>query len=193
MAIYGIIVEGVKGGYDEAALVELIKKCLSDNIKIVSRPCDGKDRLMKKFPGFLEEFRYIKQGSSVNKALVIRDADSKNPEDLKENMRSKITQRTYPFEVKFVIIVQELETWLLADENAISKVTQARSGKTVSKINENLESILNPKERLQNILSMAGVPYTPAVAQEIAKELDIPTIEYRCPRFKEFRQAVIDC
>jgi len=31
------------------------------------------------------------------------------------------------------------------------------------------------------------------VAQEIAKESDLDKIESRCPSFKEFRQAVIDC
>ncbi len=98
-----------------------------------------------------------------------------------------------PFEVKFIIVVQELETWLLADDKAISKVTQARSGRTVSRVNENLESIRQPKEKLQEILSKAGIYYTPEVAKEIARELDLSKIEYRCPGFKEFHQAVIDC
>lgn len=190
MTLYGIVVEG---SYDEAALIELIKKCISSDIEIIARPCGGKDRLMKSFPGHLESFRYGKQGSHIDKAIVIRDADTRNPDELSERMRSKMAGRTYPFEVKFIIIVQELETWLLADEKAISKVTQARSGRTVTRVNENLESIIKPKEKLQNILSNSGVPYTPAVAREIAKELDISEVEYRCPRFKEFHQAVIDC
>lgn len=190
MAFYGIVVEG---NYDKAALTEIIKKCLSSDIEIAPRLCGGKDRLMKHFLGFLESFRYEKQGLPVDKALVIRDADDKDPDELSERMKSKIIDRTYSFEVKFIAIVQELETWLLADENAISKVTQARSGKTVSRINENLESIVNPKEKLQNILSNAGVPYTPVVAREIAKGLDISIIKNRCPGFKEFHQAVIDC
>ncbi len=189
MTLYGIIVEG---NYDEAAFIEIIKKCISSDIKIISRPCGGRDHLMKSFPCHLKSFRYEKQGSHIDKALVIRDADNKDPEDLKKNMEGKIADRN-PFEVKFIIVVQELETWLLADDKAISKVTQARSGRTVSRVNENLESIVNPKERLQNILSDSGVPYTPAVAREIAKELDITVVEYRCPGFKEFHQAVIDC
>ncbi|MBI3355033.1 MAG: DUF4276 family protein [Nitrospirae bacterium] len=144
---------------------------------------------MKKFPGFLEEFRYAKGGAPVDKALVIRDADNKAPNELSEKMNSKIAGRTYPFEVKFIIIVQELETWLLADEAAISKVTQ----RTVSRVNEDLESINHPKERLFDILSEAGVTYTSEVAKRIAIGSDISKIEYRCPKFKEFKQAVIDC
>lgn len=190
MTTYGIVVEG---NYDKIALSEIIRKCISNDIEILAYTCASKGSLMSKFPGFLESFRYAKQGSNVDKVLVIRDADNKNPDELLERLRSKITNRNYPFEVKFIIIAQELETWFLADEEAISRVTQTRSGRTVARVNEDLESIIQPKERLKEILSEAKVYYTPEVAKEIAKESDPSKIEYRCLRFKEFRQAVIDC
>lgn len=190
MATYGIVVEG---DYDVAALTEIIKKCISSELEIIPRPCGGKPQLMKRFPGFLKEFCYAKQGLPVDKALVIRDADNKNTEELLADMRSKIEGQTYPFgELRFVIIVQELETWLLADEEAISRVTQSRSGRTISRVNENLESIIHPKEKLKEILS-SKVPYTPEVAREIAQESNLSRIEERCPKFREFRQAVVDC
>ena len=100
---------------------------------------------------------------------------------------------SHSFDPKFIIIVQDLEAWLLADEEAVSKVTQSRTGRRVSRINEPLESISQPKELLYKVLSEARVPYTDMVAQEIAKESDLDKIESRCPSFKEFRQAVIDC
>jgi hypothetical protein len=193
MATYGIVIEG---SYDSAAIVEIIKKCLSSEIEIIQRPCGSKSQLMRKFPGFLKEFCYVKEGTHVDKAFVIRDADTKDPvrlDRLAEEMRGKIVGRTYPFEIKFVLIVQELETWFLADEEAISRVTQLRSGRTVSRINETLESIVHPKEKLKNILSNAKVPYTAEVAREIAMESELSKIENRCPKFREFRQAVVDC
>jgi hypothetical protein len=180
----------VEGPYDEAALAEIIKNCLPSEIEIIPRPCGT---VIKNFRDFLEEFRYAKPGSCVDKALVIRDADNKDPDALLEKMRSKLASRTYPFEVKLIIIVQELETWLLADEEAISKVAQARSGRAVARVNEDIKSIFQAKERFRRILSGAGVPYTREVAREIAKESDPDKIEYRCPRFREFRQAVTDC
>ena len=186
MTTYGIVVEG---GYDAVTLAEIIKKCLLSEIEIIARPCGNKSSLMRKFPGFLEEFRYANQGTHVNKALVIRDADCKDPDELLEKMGSKITSRNYPFEVKFIIIVQELETWLLADEDAVSRVT----GKTISRVNEDLQSIIQPKEKLKKILSDGRVAYTAEVAREIAKESDLLKIEYCCPGFKKFRQDVIDC
>lgn len=186
MTTYGIVVEG---NYDAAALTEIIKKCLSSEIEIITRLCGGKDRLMKSFRGFLDSFQYENKGSPVDKALVIRDASGRDPNELLEKMRSRIAGRNYTFDVKFIIIVQELETWLLADEDAVSRVT----GKTISRVNEDLQSIIQPKEKLKKILSDGRVAYTAEVAKEIARESDLTKIEYRCLSFKKFRQDVIDC
>jgi hypothetical protein len=100
MQTFGLIVEGE---YDEAVLRELILKCAGGNIEIISRLCGSAGALMNRFLGFLEEFRYVKQGEPVDKALVIRDADRKDPPELIEKMQSKIARRTYPFPVQFVI------------------------------------------------------------------------------------------
>ena len=190
MTVYGIVVEGY---YDEVVLGEIIKKILAREIIIISRRCNEKDRLIKVFSEHLESFRYGNQGSNVDKAIVIRDAHGRDPEELKESMKSKILNRRYPFEVKFLIIIHELEAWLLADEEAISRVTRSRSGKPAVPVNKPLESIIDPKETLGKVLSDAKVPYTPAVAQEIARESNLDKIKYRCPAFGEFCQAVIDC
>ncbi|MBI5968627.1 MAG: DUF4276 family protein [Deltaproteobacteria bacterium] len=190
MGTYGIVIEGQ---YDEVALTEIIKKCFSMEVEIIPRKCGGKDKLITRFPAYLESFRYEKKGSHVDKAIVIRDAHGEDPEKIKEIMRGKIEKRNYPFKVKFIIIAQELEAWLLADEEAISRVTVDRSGKPVPRVNESLESIPQPKQTLHKILGEARVAYTDGVAREIAKESDLDKIEYRCPRFREFRQTVIDC
>jgi hypothetical protein len=186
MSMYGIVIEGF---YDEVAITEMVRRLSPMGTEIVSRVCGGKKRLMQKFPDYLESFRYQNQGSHVDKAIVIRDADCKDPEGLKGEMESKIEGRNYPFEVRLNIVVQELEAWFLADEEAISRIT----GREAHCPNQRPESILNPKDTLVRILSEARVPYTAAVAQNIAKEADLEKIGSRCPRFKEFREAIIDC
>lgn len=189
MTTYGLIVEG---SYDAAALKELIKKCASiDNLEIVSRVCGGS--IMKRFPGHLEEFRHVCEGCHVDKAFVVRDADTKDNTQILDDMRKKISARKYQFEVKLIPIVQELETWLLSDERAISKVTQSRGGRPVSRVNKTLECVVNPKEELQKILGEAGLFYTEEVAREIAMESNLATIEYRCLLFRNFVQDVRDC
>jgi hypothetical protein len=84
-----------------------------------------------------------------------------------------------------VVIVQELETWLLADHDALSQVAP----RSISEIRGPLESILDPKRRLQSILSDAGIAYTAEVARKIAAAANLERTEYRCPTFRTFRQA----
>lgn len=188
MLTFGMIVEG---DYDEAVLTELIRKCVGYDIEVISRVCHSKANLMKRFPGFLEEFRYVKQGLPVDRALVVRDADMREPQGLLRAMESKIAHRTYAFSpVRFVAIVRELETWLLADSAAMSTVTRAYSGRVVPEVNESLEDIVDPKARLRRILSEAKVPYTREVARQIAVAANLEHIAYRCPSFRSFIHAV---
>ena len=188
MPTFGLVVEGE---YDEAALTELIRKCVATHTEVVPRLCSGS--IMNKFPSMLEEFRRVKQGTYVDKALVIRDANGKDPGEIILRMEGKISNRHYPFPVKLVAIVRELETWLLADNQAISQVTQQYSGRTVAAVNETLEDIVAPKERLKSLLAKADVPYTDEVARKIAAAVDIERLTYRCPGFRRFQVAVHDC
>ena len=185
MPTYGLIVEGE---YDAAALTELIRRCAAGNIQVIPRQCAQKGSLMKKFPAYLQELHWANQGQAVDKALVIRDTDSKNPGELIARMETSIVSRSYPFPVKFVVIMQELETWLLADHDALSQV----ASRSISEIRGPLESILDPKRRLQSILSDAGIAYTAEVARKIAAAANLERIEYRCPTFRTFRQTIDD-
>jgi len=185
MLTVGIIVEG---NSDAAALPELIRKCAGDDVEVFARPCHSKSQLMRKFPGFLEEFCRVKQGMPIDKALIIRDADNREPHILIPTMKTRYADRTYPFPVEPVIIVQELETWLLADGQALSQVV----GRSVPDLAEPLEDIANPKERLQKILSDAKVPYTSEVARRIAAATRLEHLAYRCPNFQAFCQALGD-
>jgi len=186
MPTFGLIVEGE---YDAAALTELVWRCAEGTIEVIARQCTQKGSLMKRFSAYLQELQWANRGQAVDKALVIRDADGKNPQELIARMEMSIIHRSYPFPVKCVIIVQELETWLLADHEALSQVTQKR----ISAINSPLESILDPKRRLQSMLSEAGTAYTAEVSRKIAAAANLETIEHRCSSFGTFRQAVHDC
>jgi hypothetical protein len=187
MLTIGIIVEGPS---DAVAFPELIRKCIGDDIEVIARPCNSKSQLISKFLGILEEFRRVKQGMPVDIALIIRDADNKEPHALVTAMREKYINRTYPFSATPVIIVQELEAWLLADNQALSHVV----GRSVPDLTEPLERIAKPKERLQKILSDAKVPlYMSEVARKIAAATRLERLEYRCPSFQAFRQALGAC
>ena len=185
MLTFGLIIEGQ---YDEMALKELVLRCALANVEVVARPSGNKVQLMRRFAGFLEEFRHIKNGSYVDKALVVRDADGKDRLELIDQMKRKISGRTYPFPVQLLVIVEELEAWLLADGASLSVIT-GRPGRRIL----GPEKLQDPKEQLKRLLSAADIYYTSEIARAIAANAKLDTLASRCPSFRIFQQAVVDC
>ena len=182
MLTVGLVVEGV---YDEAAITELVLKSVPSEAGAICRRCGNAIQLMRKFPGFLQEFRFAKDGSPVDKALVIRDADHKNPRELITGMDGRIGNRNFPFPVNLLVIVEELEAWLLADEEAISLVTRIRQQPV-----RDPERLYDPKQTLRRLLSQAGVEYTSEIARQLAAAARPNILQTRCPSFGEFQEAV---
>jgi hypothetical protein len=182
MLSIGLIVEGI---YDEAALTELARKCSQSEVKVICRPCGGVPQLMKLFPGFLKEFEHVNTGRPVDKAIVVRDADHKIPKDLISQMEKKISGRKYLFMPKCLVIVQKLEAWLLADEEALSTVT----GRIQHRIPDP-EKIYDPKARLRRILSDVRIDYTTERARMIAAAVRPDILAARCPKFKRFQETI---
>jgi hypothetical protein len=150
---------------------------------------------MKKFHFLLQALEHVWQGGPVDKALVIRDADDKDPSAIETEMERRTQRMEYVFPrgVKLCVVRREMETWLLADAQAINIVAQNRGGRQIQEVQETLEDIHDPKERLTSLLSRAGLDYTDQVCAEIASHLRIDHLEYRCPSFRTFKQNVLDC
>lgn len=184
MVKIGIVAEGLPNS-DAQIISELVKKILPEGPSFISRPGGSRGNVIKKYCGWLEEFRNEK----VDKALVIIDQDMSCLKALVEKLQEKIKGRKYNFQVKFHVIKEEIETWLLSDEQAISRVVE----RNIPRVNETLEDIQQPKEKLKDILSRAKATYTPDTLRRIAAESDIEHISYRCPGFQRFRQLVLDC
>jgi len=187
---YGIIAEG---SYDLAVYEAIIKK-LSPGIPIKALECGGKSGLMKKFPSLLKVFEYQLAESPVEMAVVIQDADGRNPEGIEAQMASKIADRGCPFAlgVQFFAVPQAMESWLLADVNALNAVSRRRGGKRVTKSHAAPEALLRPKEWLLNLLTDHGLDYTSELAREVAQEIDLERLAEACPRFRVFSHRV-DC
>lgn len=184
MAAIGLVVEGI---YDEAALTALIRKCATSEVDVTCWSCGSASQLVKTFPHFLESFRHIKHGRPVDNAIVIRDADRKDPNDLIARMESRISGRIYPFSRHLLVVTQELEAWLLADEQALSLIT----GKPQRRI-PNPESLNDPKASLKRILSDVNIGYTPEVARKIAAAARTEVLSSQCPTFRRFQEAVVN-
>lgn len=189
---YGLIVEGT---YDESFFETLLPRICTVELRIITRSCGGLPNLMKQFPVLLGDFEHILNGQPVDKALVIRDASGGGVESSRRGMDERIRGRTYSFPrgVQLCVVFREMETWLLADAGAINTVAVARGGREVSGVQGNLEDIYDPKRELRSILSRARIEYTAPVCGEIAANLSIDTLEYRCPSFHAFKRSVLDC
>jgi hypothetical protein len=191
--VIGLIVEG---HYDAAVLETLARRVAQSPVTLYVRPCGGKQKLKRIFPGYLREFEHVHHGEAVEKALVVCDADQKPPDELRASLSQEIRNRAYwpAYKLHICIVRQEIETWLLADENAINSIAAGRGGQNrVTRVPGELESIADPKQRLHNLLSKVGLPATPEVYKQIAANVDLETLRQRCPSFREFEQAVRDC
>jgi Domain of unknown function (DUF4276) len=186
---YGIIVEG---GYDSAVYCSLVRKLASHEVRIFTRPCEGKPDLMKKFPGFLQAFKYQLLEQSIDVAIILVDSDGGDPTELEEKMRSRIASRQYPFEVHFHAVQHAMEAWLLADPGAITNAIRARSSRRLPRTPDAPETLQDPKAALRKLLTDAKVDYTSEVAAQIADNIDTQTLSARCPRFRIFTELV-DC
>src|SRR6266852_4248781 len=163
---FGIVVEG---NQDSAAYPELIKKIRDDIESIFPIPCGGVGTLKKEFINSLKQFKW-RAPHSIDKALVIMDSDCADAFVWEERLGQIYEQSHFKptFPVHFHATKCKLETWLLADENAINQASQQRGkNKRVTAVTIDLESNKGAKELFQKQLSRADLPATPRVYQEI--------------------------
>jgi hypothetical protein len=87
-----------------------------------------------------------------------------------------------------------METLLLADTDAINQVAEARNvlRQQVAQPAEALESILNSKDYLVDLLTLAGLRYTAEVCRAIAAEADLDLVRRHCPSFENFISKVVE-
>lgn len=188
---YGIIVEG---DYDSAVYDAIIRRLTSPDIHIKPLVCRGKANLMKEFPALLRAFEYDVEGKPVDMAIVIRDSDGRNPDEVETQMRAKIEGRRYPFRlnVRLHAVRHAMDAWLLGDVDAINTVTTSRRGTHVTRLPDSPEDLLRPKDGLRNLLADHRVAYTAEVCREIARTTDLHVLAQRCPPFRVFSELV-DC
>lgn len=191
-ASYGLIVEGP---YDKAFYAALIPRVCSAALHLTVRVCNGVSNLMKQFPALLADFEHTRHGRPVDKALVVRDSRGPDAHGALRRMQDKIKMRAYSFPrgVQLCVVFREMETWLLADANALNAIASSRGGRNVSDVKGSPEDIQDPKTRLRSLLSEARIEYTPQVCAEIAASLSIDALAARCPSFRTFKQKVLDC
>jgi hypothetical protein len=153
-----------------------------------AKPCGDLVSLKRTFVGLLKYFEWHAP-RPIARAFVIRDSDCADAPALEIELRRIFEQSHFvpSFPVYFHATKCELETWLLADEAAISEVSRRRGkNKQIPLIRMDLESHRNAKELFRKALSEARLPVDPAVYREVAACADIGVIAKRCPHFQTF-------
>jgi Domain of unknown function (DUF4276) len=176
MAAIGLI---VKGEYDKAAIPILARAC-RPNARFVPRECRGP--VLGKIPGLVENLSHHRP--RIEKILIVSDAHGRDPRELERKFTSRIVKK-YSFPVIPIIIVEELEAWLIADSEALKRIIGV--GRTFT----NPERLPDPKSALEKLLAR-GTLYTSEMAGAIAREINLDRLEQQCPRFSLFKKAVRD-
>jgi hypothetical protein len=190
MSVFGIVVEGSR---DAAVYPVIIRRIRPDVEHVVARPCGGVPALPAKFVGWLKHFQYK---HLIDKALVIRDSDRKDPGTVEASLKGRLEELGFEpaFPVHFYATRCMVETWLLADEEAVNKVALSRGRtRSVKPVNKQLEDIVDPKTLFLAVLKQVGLTADDAVYEEIASAADLDRIAERCPYFCEFRKHVDAC
>jgi len=185
----GIVVEGPSDGTTYPILMQRIR---NDFGMRQVRECGGKYRLKNAFLGFLKEFQR-NPAWQINVAFVIRDSDCKPPQEIEEQLRKVLRESGFAphFPVEFFATKCQLETWLLADENAINEVSKRRGkNKQIGPAQIEFESYKPAKELFQKRLSGVGLPFDPQVYKEVASLADIARITASCRHFQKFVDKV---
>jgi hypothetical protein len=99
-------------------------------------------------------------------------------------IRRGLAGHRYGFPVEPVVIVQELEAWLLADEEALQSVVGMRT------LFRSPEDRRYPKRELVRLVSQTGHVYDHALAGRIAEAIRISILSKRCPSFVKFQNAI---
>lgn len=192
MRTFGIVVESER---DVAVYSTLIRKIRTDVELVLSRPCGDVVRVRRQFVRWLKNFEWH-PGHSVDKAFIIRDSDRWEPALLEKELAGILKQSGFSpsFPVHFFATKRMVETWLLADEGAVSEVGKRRGRIcSIRPVRDPLEEIADAKSDFRGMLSQAQLLDVPRVYEEVASLADLGLVAQRCPYFKEFVRRVNAC
>ncbi|MEW5761026.1 MAG: DUF4276 family protein [Candidatus Thermoplasmatota archaeon] len=158
--------------------------CRVINVKCKIRRQRGKISIKNATSYIKDLFKY-----NCEKILVLSDADCNE-----EGERRRL-QRIYTFvpndiknRVHICIIRNEIECWVLADENALTNFFRSK----IQEI-ENPESLHDGKEKLEEIFKKHDKNYYSKSLKEIAGKLDIDRVRKKASSFNDFYNIVNDC
>jgi hypothetical protein len=172
---------------DADTLVALVRGIIGQTqLKVRQKGFGGCGELRIKAPRYIKLFAEL----GATRFIICHDSDGKNPADIRAKVEAAIKKKgcsTYKHAV--VVPVEELEAWMIADEEAIARVIPSLTIKAVKRP----ESIQSPKEWLVNKSTKGRSKplYVPAIHNhQVARHIDLEKLEKKCPSFGPLKRFV---
>lgn len=168
---------------DSATLKQLVKRIIAPRtISIRTRDCDGCGDIFRRGGRLLE----LMHAQGCRKFIVCCDADGASPVANMVRMQNEVLNRvTFASTVRLIVPVQELEAWLLADVQKVTRFMSSWIPRSVS----HPEHIASPKEHIKRLSAINGRRpiYSPTVHNPtLAEHVDCAIIDSKCPSFRPF-------
>lgn len=177
----GFIVEGTS---DEKVVEEICRKLqVQPKIRIMRKTINP--RKAKAFTNFLLD-------RDCEKVVILKDSHCSDPAKIEKNLRDRLIEESLRAkidgEVRICIVVHAIESWLLADEEAIADYLRSK----VKGIN-NPENECKPDKVLDEIFRKHEQGYLKGgeAPREIAKRLSLEKVAKKCPSFIKFKTFLV--
>ena len=178
--MYAILAEDPS---DLKMLAILIRRIANDeSIPITGKGYQGAPEMLKRGS---EQLKAYQAKGKIQRYVICYDSDGKNAEARRQELIAKIVK---PANIKnpvcALVPIQEIESWIMADMNAIKKViTSWEHEKEIPRS----ETITSPKEHLEK-LSRQNQNQKPRYShathnEKIAVHLNLETVQRKCPSF----------
>lgn len=176
-----------EGEFDLFAYAEFIARENNRNAGVHARQCRG--CVSGRFLRILTPFKY--PPPRIERAVVVSDAHGRDPDQWRTELQRQSQNADFPFSIEHVVVVNELEAILLCDPTAIASLCAERGRAiAVPQLTRSPESYIDAKQQLETILARGGVPYTRAVARELAARADLERLAYWSQSYRSFQAAV---
>ncbi|MBI5190690.1 MAG: DUF4276 family protein [Nitrospirae bacterium] len=167
---------------------EILNKIDKGKFHIKPITTDGCGKLRRKCDGYVTDL--FNRGSDV--VFVFHDSDTGEESkivELRKDLTAKVMAAKPRGRACIVIPIQEIEAWLLADEDAIN----GSFSKLSIKAYPNPEAVDSPKETIERLSKGANSKprYTNTTHnRKIAARLDLDKVYKKCPSFAPFYDVV---
>jgi Domain of unknown function (DUF4276) len=172
---------------DADSLVVLVRRiCGRPNATVVSKGFSGCGELCRKAASHILNFA----DRGATHFIICHDADESDPQEIRAKVQTAIKNRI-PSDFLYCIVVpvQELEAWIIADEEAIKKAIPTFELKAVSRP----ETVASPKEWLvkESRRGRSRPLYVPTIHNaKVAQHIDLDRLDKKCPSFRPLKEFV---